>query len=50
MHVPKLTDVMNAKYYKQTLCLVAGYCDFQDSVSMTDIGVMFVAGSIIEQS
>ncbi len=46
----KLTDVMNAKYYKQTLCLAAGYCTFQDSVSMTDISVMSVAGSIIEQS
>ncbi len=40
----KLTDVMNAKYYKQTLWVAAGYCTFQDSVSMTDISVMSVAG------
>jgi len=44
----RITDVENVKYYKQTLCLVAGYCTFQDSVSMTEISVMPVAGSIIE--
>ncbi len=42
--------VESVKYYKQTLCLAAGYCTFQGSVSMTDIGVMSVSGSIIEQS
>ena len=46
----KLIDVMNTKYYKQTLSVAAGYYTLQDSVSMTDISVMSVAGSIIEQS